>query len=551
MLQTIINQFIAINPIVHFFTERYITQPCLRLITSLKNISVAVVAVWTLWQYCSFFQAIRHFFYFQSLGFHGVAVAHAIGHLIQNRQGHPDCQPYEYHAFKTVAIKSQNLREVGLVPQQYTAIAGAMIEMEQRFGDNAILGSEMILSLVQASRRGFLDLYKDALMVLLQHNHLTLANAQRILQERPADMLRVATDIAAGADGRVQRRADSNQPVYQPGFFARNYNRARFALQLLPQYSGLYDTARFIRRFPAGNRPMEFKRLIDRLRDEHIIYRGGPLFVEAYMQPVLHFFWSHPQHASWANRIAADLLQGCVNQPQKGWLEVCSWVRMAQHTTPLQKLYACDYVMAISHIPKAIMRSSYQAQNHQRNLNPEAFNVIVRDTFYELQRRGAIKNDWLGVMPLLYAEGAAWMTSEEKQEIASNLADIIEERTFDDCCETVLMQPYWAEIAFSAQLPAITEQARTEVAQEEFCLRQTILYFAGEPLESLMDDLELQQQQQLTNYLQAHYPGHEQLSLNHKAALVPDINRRLRELNNTIDTRVHERVVAMTHALRP
>jgi hypothetical protein len=94
------------------------------------------------------------------------------------------------------------------------------------------------------------------------------------------------------------------------------------------------------------------KGLFSRFLQEGLAKRGGVSEVALMVRPILDFIEKKPQSIIWMEEIAAEYLDGCINQPVGGMAKIAAWVSVDCKDGVFEKIQAATRVLAQSAIEK-------------------------------------------------------------------------------------------------------------------------------------------------------------------------------------------------------
>lgn len=94
--------------------------------------------------------------------------------------------------------------------------------------------------------------------------------------------------------------------------------------------------------------------------------------------------------------IASNYLEGCVNQPVQGWLEIAGYVAMYQEPFLLDRVEASKQVLARSHIVEFVTGLDEDKKPGDA-VEVEFGNALMRRVHQRLLENGEIKKPWLAI----------------------------------------------------------------------------------------------------------------------------------------------------------
>ena len=149
-------------------------------------------------------------------------------------------------------------------------------------------------------------------------------------------------------------------------------------------------------------KPERIKNLLNRFVNEGIKQRGGNKEIVATTSAILTAFTQDPNHLKWANEIAADYLEGCVNQPVAGWSEICALMAIAQAPKE-KKLEASKQYRVFKGVLEYL--NELPADQQLNSFEAEAANSLFKEVHKKLLNEGEIDQAWQGVPKLIrYAD---------------------------------------------------------------------------------------------------------------------------------------------------
>ena len=147
-------------------------------------------------------------------------------------------------------------------------------------------------------------------------------------------------------------------------------------------------------------------------------------------KPVLEAFVKEPNHLKWADEIAkAYALDGCVNQPVAGWLEISAWLPIAQAPETTDKIEASKHLRVLEKMNNYVIKKLAKEAELRRNagevvhstmagVEVEAGNALFREVHKKLLLNEDISKPWLGVPNSIAYEATItpWLTKEKIEE---------------------------------------------------------------------------------------------------------------------------------------
>ena len=146
-------------------------------------------------------------------------------------------------------------------------------------------------------------------------------------------------------------------------------------------------------------------------------------------KPVLEAFVQKPNHLKWADEIAKAYLEGCVNQPVRGWLEISAWLPIAQAPETIDKIEASKHLMVLEKMDNYVIEKLAKEAELRRDageavhstmagVEVEAGNALFREVYKKLLLNGDISKPWLGVPDSIAYERTitTWLTKKRIEE---------------------------------------------------------------------------------------------------------------------------------------
>jgi hypothetical protein len=209
-------------------------------------------------------------------------------------------------------------------------------------------------------------------------------------------------------------------------------------------------------------KPSLIKTLFNRYLTEGVGQRGSSQAtnskkslkeIVATTAPILDLFAKNSNHLKWAEEIAKNYLNGCVNQPVAGWLEISAWASIAEAPTVEEKLEASNHLRAIESITSYVADLP-DSQKPGVGVEVEFFNALFREVHKKLLDNGNISKPWLGVpkgvaYERMVAEKITPDVIESAYEGVQNVLSQSQKDVAKYFCED-LHQSTWAEIVCGA-----------------------------------------------------------------------------------------------------
>jgi hypothetical protein len=216
-------------------------------------------------------------------------------------------------------------------------------------------------------------------------------------------------------------------------------------------------------------KPSSIKTLFSRYLTEGVGQRGSDQAknskeslkeIVATTAPILDLFTNNPNHLKWAEEIAKNYLDGCVNQPVAGWLEISAWASIAEASTVEEKLEASNHLRAFESI-NSYVANLPASQKPSVGVEVEFFNALFREVHKKLLDNGNISKPWLGVPKGVAYEGMVKknLTSDVIESAHERVKNALSQSSEDVAryfCED-LHQLIWADIAFAPEVEVINK----------------------------------------------------------------------------------------------
>jgi hypothetical protein len=216
-------------------------------------------------------------------------------------------------------------------------------------------------------------------------------------------------------------------------------------------------------------KPSSIKTLFSRYLTEGVGQRGSDQArnskqalkeIVATTAPILNLFTKNPNHLKWAEEIAKNYLDGCVNQPVAGWLEISAWASIAEAPTVEEKLEASNHLRAFESI-NSYVANLPASQKPGVGVEVEFFNALFREVHKKLLDNGNISKPWLGVPKGVAYEGMVKknLTSDVIESAHERVKNALSQSPEDVAryfCED-LHQLIWADIAFAPEVEVINK----------------------------------------------------------------------------------------------
>lgn len=113
-------------------------------------------------------------------------------------------------------------------------------------------------------------------------------------------------------------------------------------------------------------------------------------------QSIVELFSQDPSHLIWADRIAQFYLQGCVNQPIHGWLEIAGYANVAMQDNFTDKVNASKQILA-RNLVSALVTEMRGDSRPDPDYEIEFANAMMRHLHERLQSKDFLSVVWLGI----------------------------------------------------------------------------------------------------------------------------------------------------------
>ena len=266
-------------------------------------------------------------------------------------------------------------------------------------------------------------------------------------------------------------------------------------------------------------RPRAIKTLLNRFLTEKIGQRGESEqeTVEETLEkiatstkPVLEAFVQEPNHLKWADEIAKAYLEGCVNQPVRGWLEISAWLPIAQAPETIDKIEASKHLMVLEKMNNYIIEKLAKEAELRRaagevvhstmaEVEVEAGNALFREVHKKLLLNRDISKPWPGVPNSIAYEATItpWLTEEKIEEAYKEAKETLRQNP-EEVANYLAKSHHsgtWGLVAFPRELEEIdrkyaekmeslsgNDEAQTSLAKEkEVTVIQTIIDLSEAP----------------------------------------------------------------------
>jgi hypothetical protein len=185
--------------------------------------------------------------------------------------------------------------------------------------------------------------------------------------------------------------------------------------------------------------------------------------------PILDILEKDPSNLEWIEGIASYVLQGCVNQPVWGMMEISAWTAVASADSQTEKLEAAKQLIAIETVKQVVATSDPKPG---AAVEVEAGNSLMRAVHESLVATGMAK--WPGVPAAVSYEGyvANWVqtnTDRALEEVAEANSET-PEQTFDRILNIHDFPLRWARVVH----PEKTSEIKQEYADKASALNELV-----------------------------------------------------------------------------
>ncbi len=183
---------------------------------------------------------------------------------------------------------------------------------------------------------------------------------------------------------------------------------------------------------------------------------GVPRAVTQRAKNLLEILEKNPHLLPLVNEISSRFLDGCVNQPVRGWSEISALMAIAAKENFTQKLEATKQVFALDYIAAYVREEGVGSA-----VEVEAGNALYREVHKEL------KEPWLGVPGPIAHEGFIkdFLTPDRIKTVARNVKDM-NSLTLEELKDRICNSEHnlaWGEICFPAQIQEIKERFKKDL----------------------------------------------------------------------------------------
>ncbi len=210
--------------------------------------------------------------------------------------------------------------------------------------------------------------------------------------------------------------------------------------------------------------------LLHRYLNESIDQRGGTKEIINAVNPLIEFITKNPTTLSWIDKISSGYLEACVNQPVKGFSEICAWISVAKAESIPNKIEAARQLVALDTLTGFVARLGVT-----QVIEVEAGNAFLREVHKKLLENNNITQPWIGV-----GKGVAYermihnhLTADNIQMAHTTVTTAMTGKDpkamADYLCEKA-HQMTWAEVAF----PKMVEKFLNQSAEQKKALLEDI-----------------------------------------------------------------------------
>ena len=233
---------------------------------------------------------------------------------------------------------------------------------------------------------------------------------------------------------------------------------------------------------------IHLKSLLFRFLTQNAEERGGIEIILSPVSPVLEAFTQNPNHLKWAEKIAGEYLDGCVNQPVAGWSEICAVTSIAQAPKIIDKIEAAKHLMALEAIKDFISKLPAD-QKPGEAVEVEAGNSLLMRIHERLLTDNLIAEPWQGVPEIIAYQDTvkSWLTPERFAKSYRAVRDSLQDSGWvaNLLCEG-LHKDTWGEIAFPEEIAAIKVKYKEKMTFVELIIA---IKSESETLQSAKDSL--------------------------------------------------------------
>ncbi|MCE3254913.1 MAG: resistance protein N-like [Rickettsiaceae bacterium] len=204
--------------------------------------------------------------------------------------------------------------------------------------------------------------------------------------------------------------------------------------------------------------------LFKRFLTEDLHKRGQE--VTSIASQFVAFIEKNPQSLEWIEEIAERYLQGCVNQPVAGLLEIFVWSSILEKPSLVEKLQVARQLIVSDKIKNFV--ASFGFKNNAaavgEGVEIEAGNVLMREVYNKMKENDGIKQ-WTYIPTSIANEGtiAKWLTQDKIDAACKIAEDVYKNYSLQEIADYMLATKgnIWASVVFpdkKAQLVQEVEQ---------------------------------------------------------------------------------------------
>lgn len=198
-------------------------------------------------------------------------------------------------------------------------------------------------------------------------------------------------------------------------------------------------------------------KLMKLYRSKHVSYRGGIVQIRDTLRKFVSLMITHSQHLDLYEVIAERYLDGCVNQPVRGFSEICAYLHIAEAKGDLNsKIQAFRYLYALT------MVQSYVGDHQpEESFEAEAANALISRVYLHWLSKSIDQSTWLGIPAKIVNYGGVhqWLLVYEqdfepiKQKICSATTNDLKDFAINQTSVWL-----WAPILFPKEAASLKEQ---------------------------------------------------------------------------------------------
>lgn len=208
----------------------------------------------------------------------------------------------------------------------------------------------------------------------------------------------------------------------------------------------------------------ELLKLMQTYRRNNADLRGGVGCLINNVKVLVGLLCKQPEALSVSNDTASRYLAGCVNQPVRGFSEICAYAQIAATQSLPQKLSTARYLYALALIQSFLRQRS--------DLNPifeaEAANYLLQQAYKSWASFSGLDKIWIGIPEnILNVEGICGWADSNQQDFQREIYDKVNSATIPTLCHFLLNYSDvlgWAPLLFPEEAQALkkTYQCRVE-----------------------------------------------------------------------------------------